>query len=252
MRRVIPALLLSAAVAMGEIIVRSPVNDKESLLGTWEGTNAAEDGYLFRMVLAAGDKGYLVWPGYLASEVSRGNRYRFFGQLQKLELKNGHLKLLFRRDPREKTADGRANGFDAIEIDGRVVGWRGNDEMFSGTATARGENKHYTFKIALWKGEHIRQLAADARRAADDLACAMKPGPVGSREDALEILRKYGEIVPGPPGAMDKGTRVISAEWDDNSRRWLVELQRSNGDSAKLSVDVPENAYEYFFPDDTH
>jgi hypothetical protein len=250
MRFVLPTLLLSAALVMGDIIVRSPVNDKQSLLGTWEGVNAAEDGYLFRMVLAGEDKGYLVWPGYFASEVSRGNRYRFFGQLQKLELNNGHLSLLFRRLPSDKAADDRAHGFDTIEIEGHVVGWRGNDEMFSGTATARGGKKHFTFKIALWKGEHIRQLAADARRAADDLEFAMKPGPIGTREEALEVLRKYQVIVPGPPGAMDKGTRVISVEWNEDSRRWVVELERPNGGSEKLSVDVPEKTYDYFFPDE--
>ena len=235
---------------MGDIIVRAPVKDKEALVGTWEGVNAAEDGYLFRMVLAGGDKGYLIWPRYFSSEVPRNARYFFLGQLKKLELKNGRLKLLFRRAPSERTAEGKGNGDDAIEIEGRVVGWRGNDEMFSGTATLRAGNYHRAFKIALWKGEHIRQLAADARRAADDLALAMSPGPVGSREDALAILRKNGVIVEGPPGQMGEGTRIVAAEWNDDWRRWIIELQQPKGDSVRLSVDVPENGYEYLLSDE--
>jgi hypothetical protein len=78
----------------------------------------------------------------------------------------------------------------------------------------------------------------------------MRPGPLGTREDALAILRKYGEIVAGPPGHMGEGTRIVSAEWNDDWRRWVVELQTPNGASIKLSVDVPGDSYESLLPDE--
>ena len=75
------------------------------------------------------------------------------------------------------------------------------------------------------------RLTANAQRAEELLAQEMKPGPQGSRDDALAILRE-SEIL--------RDARVVSAEWSESSREWHVELeQRDTGRRSKIAVNVP-------------
>lgn len=58
-----------------------------------------------------------------------------------------------------------------------------------------------------------------------------------SREAAIQLLSREG-IINGK-------TRVVSAEWSDNARWWLVTLRHPSGTLSSWTVDAAAKDYHY-------
>jgi hypothetical protein len=243
------AALLVRAVALATITVMPPAKEKSTLLGEWEaiGSDPEDkgDSYFYRMVLLPGDDGYLVWPRI--DDRTPLEAATFLGRLAKLEFKEGHVKLLFKPLPNQLHLGGI---YDSIEIDGDVVAIEDTEDtkrfaQIRGSTTIRNERDlpfALTRPLRMAKAGFVEQFAhrleAHAQRAKDLLAQEMKPGPQGSRDDALAILREQ-EVIR-------EGTRVVSAEWDEKSREWRIAL----GDgTVKIAVNVP--AHDFYYVQDS-
>jgi hypothetical protein len=247
------AVLMLPAVALATITVMPPAKQKSTLVGEWEALDLDPenkgDSYFYRMVLLPGDDGYLVWPR--VDDRSPLQAATFLGRLAKLEFKEGHVKLLFKRLPNQLHLGGGV--YDSIEIDGDVVAIEDTEETkkfaeIRGTTTIRNEGDlpfSLTRPLRMAKGGFVEQLAhrltASARRAEDLLAQEMKSGPQGSQDDALAVLRE-SEVIRD-------GTRVVSAKWSESAREWHVELeQRDIGRTSRIAVNVP--AHDYYYIED--
>jgi hypothetical protein len=249
MRAQLAALLVST-VALATITVMPPAKQKSTLLGEWEALDLdlenKGDSYFYRMVLLPGDDGYLVWPR--VDDRAPLQAATFLGRLAKLEFKEGHVKLLFKLLPNQLHL---AGVYDSIEIDGDVVAIEDTEEEsgfaeIRGTTTVRNERDlpfSLTRPLRMAKPGFAQQLAhrleANAQRAKDLIAQEMKPGPQGSRDEALAILRE-AEVIHDDTG-------VVSAEWSDNSREWHVVLAGER--TVKVRVNVP--AHDFYFMDDS-
>jgi hypothetical protein len=237
------AALLVPVVALATITVMPPAKEKSSLMGTWEGMDLSDNStVIYRMVLLPGDDGYLVWPNQHDEKTLEAAS--FLGRLAKLEFKEGHVKLLFKRLPNQIHLHG--SRYDSIEIEGTFRAAEDMDEatrvaVIEGTTTVRWEDPSYPLtrpmqmqKPAGSVERWARRLAAEARRAEDLIAQEMKPGPQGSRDEALAILREH-EVIRD-------GRRVVSAEWSESAREWRIEL----GDGTlKVGVNVPAHDFHY-------
>jgi hypothetical protein len=245
MRATLAALLIPA-VALATTTVMPPAKEKTSLLGTWDGLDLSdESAVVYRMVLLPGDDGYLVWPNQHDEEALEAAR--FLGRLVKLEFKEGHVKLLFKRLPNQTNLT--RSRYDSIEIEGEVVSAEDMEEAtrvaeIRGTATVRleenGDPQIRPMRMARPAGSverWARRLTAEARRAENLLAQEVKPGPQGSREDALAILREQ-EVIRSD-------TRVVSAEWSEKSREWRIELVQFGGRTVTIGVNVPAHNFHY-------
>jgi hypothetical protein len=244
------AAFLVPAVALATITVMPPAKEKSSLLGAWESLDDWDDTtFVYRMVLLPSDDGYLVWPRLHDEKAPEAAA--FLGRLAKLEFQEGHVRLLFKRLPNQTHLGG--SRYDSIEIEGDVRAAEDVKEatrvaVIEGTTTVRRDEDQYSEtrplrmgKPAGFVGQYVRRLAAEARRAEELIAQERKPGPLGSREGALAVLREL-EIIRD-------GTRVVSAEWSESSREWHVELQqRDTGRTSKIAVNVP--AHDFYYMDD--
>ncbi len=219
------------------------------MLGAWEALDCSDDSWVvYRMVLLPGDDGYLVWPDH--RDEKDPEAAVFLGRLAKLEFKDSHVRLLFKRLPNQTDLAG--SRYDSIEVQGDVVADEDMEEAkrvaeIRGTTTVRREGDGYSrtrplrmAKPAGYVGRFAHRLAAEARRAEDLIAPELKPGPQGSRDDALAVLRE-SEV-------LSDDNRVVSAEWSENSREWHVELTRFGGRNLKIGVNVP--AHEFHFVED--
>ena len=245
------AAFMVPAVALATITVMPPAKEKSSLLGAWESLDHWDDTtFVYRMVLLPGDDGYLVWPRL--HDEKPPEAAAFLGRLAKLEFKEGHVRLLFKCLPNQTRLGG--SRFDSIEIEGNFRAAEDMEEAMraaaiEGTTTVRREEDQYSEtrplrmgKPAGFVGQYARRLAAEARRAEELIAQELKPGPQGSRDDALAMLREL-EIIR-------EGTRVVSAEWSESSREWHVELeQRDTARTSKIAVNVP--AHDFYYMEDS-
>jgi hypothetical protein len=237
--------LLVPAVALATIIVMPPAKEKSSLLGTWEALDHWDDRYfVYRMVLLQGDDGYLVWPDIHDEKAPEAAS--FLGRLAKLEFKEGHVKLLFKRLPNQIHLGG--SRYDSIEIEGHVRAAEDIEQatrpaVIEGTTTVRREEDQYSVTRPLRMGKPggvdrvARRLAVEARRAEDLIAQELKPGPQGSRDDALAILRDSNLI--------GDDTRVVSAEWSESSREWHIEYVPFDDRRVKVGVNVPAHDFHF-------
>jgi hypothetical protein len=238
-------LFLTPALLWADTYVMQPAKEKATLLGSWDGGDISydSDGYSVQMVLLAGDDGYLIWPMYTEDKSLRHSAL-FFGRLASLTFKDSHVKLLFRRLPDQVDVLGPV-GYDAIEIKGDVVGLegiKGKEDIaaIKGTITIHDGKTTQIRRLRLHKPELMDKFFAATKRAKELIAEEMKPGPKGSREDALAILRESGDI-------SDK-TRIVSAEWSESSRQWIVDLQHPAGKSVKIAVNVQAHDFYYVEP----
>jgi hypothetical protein len=226
------AVLMLPAVALATITVMPPAKQKSTLVGEWEALDLDPenkgDSYFYRMVLLPGDDGYLVWPR--VDDRSPLQAATFLGRLAKLEFKEGHVKLLFKRVAIEDTEETKK----FAEIRGTTTIRNEGDLRFSLTRPLRMAKGGFVEQLA-------HRLAANARRAEDLLAQEMKSGPQGSQDDALAVLRE-SEVIRD-------GTRVVSAKWSESAREWHVELeQRDTGRTSRIAVNVP--AHDYYYIED--
>jgi len=242
--------LLVPAIALATTTAMPPAKEKSSLLGAWEALDLSDDScVLYRMVLLPGDDGYLVWPDH--RDEKKPEAAAFLGRLAKLEFKDSHVRLLFKRLPNQTDLSG--SRYDSIEIEGDVRAIEDTEEskrfaQIKGTTTVRNrEGDEYPQtrplrmeKPAGYADRFAHRLAVEARRAEDLIAQEMKPGPQGSRDDAFAVLRE-SEV-------LNDDKRVVSAEWSENSREWRVELTRYGEGNLLIGVNVP--AHEFHFVDD--
>ncbi len=225
-----------------------PAEEKASLLGAWEALDLSDDSYVvYRMVLLPGDDGYLVRPDL--RDEREPEAPAFLGRLAKLEFKDGRVRLLFKRLPNQTDLVG--SRYDSIEIEGEIVAAEDMEEAkrvaeIRGTMTVRGEYEDSQTrplrmaKPAGYVDRWARRIVAEARRAEDLIAQELKPGPQGSREDALAILRESEVIRDHTP--------VVSTEWSEKSREWHVELLQfgAGGErTSKIGVNVPAHVFHY-------
>jgi hypothetical protein len=243
------AAFLVPAVALATITVMPPAKEKSSLLGTWESMDHWDDRtFIYRMVLLQGDDGYLVWPDI--HDEKEPEAASFLGRLASIEFTEGHVKLLFKRLPNQAHLYG--SRYDSIEIEGNV---RAAEDMpaatrvavIEGTTTVRREEDQYSVtrpvhvgKPPGFVGRYARRLAAEARRAENLIAQELDSGPQGSRDEAIAVLRDNHII--------RDDTRVVSAEWSESSREWLIEYMPFDNRRVKVGVNVP--AHDYHFMED--
>ena len=139
------AALLFPAVALATITVMPPAKEKSSLLGAWESLDHWDDTtFVYRMVLLPGDDGYLVWPRLSLRYERELEEPAFRGRLAKLEFKEGHVKMLFKRLPNHPYSR-----YDSIEIEGNVSAAEDMEEakrvaVIEGTTTVRDEKVKYS------------------------------------------------------------------------------------------------------------
>ena len=241
MRACLAILLLIPRLSLAHIYAAAPAKEKATLLGAWEAIDLSDSGYIvYRMVLLPGDDGYLVCP-LLSHAKQLRHATHFFGRLASLEFKDSHVKLVFKRLPSQVDEFGPV-GYDAIEIEGKVVALEGVEEQkgvaaINGTITIHESTGSKTHVLHMEKPVFVNRLDADARRAEELISEEMKPGPKGSREDALSILRESGDI--------DDNTRVLSVEWRESTRQWIVDLEWPGHKLAKIAVNVQAHDWYY-------
>lgn len=171
----------------------------------------------YRMLILSEKDGYLIWP--------KGDKPDdwpfFFGRLSS-----------FTRLPDQ--VDVPSVGYDAIEIQGDVVGTQ-QFWAIDGTATLHFGKETQTVRVHLNKPppaiDYAQRLERLARRAEQLIAEEQKPGPKGSREQAIQVLRDQEMIVDGK-------NSVVSAEWSEHLRQWFVKIQNVDGTTFSCYVNV--------------